>query len=146
MTDTDPANLETGFDSVLGFTLPDRNSRGRVVRLGPVLDRILGAHNYPPAIKHCLAEALALTALMGSLLKDEGDQLTIQAQSKSGLIRLLVCDYRDGELRGYAEADTAQETAELANATKLLANSGVCSEGAEAGPGFSETDGLLRRR
>lgn len=92
---------ETGFDQLLGFTLPARNARGRIVRLGPVLDQILGAHDYPPALKHCLAEALVLTALMGSLLKDAGDQLTMQAQGKGGPIDFLVCDFRDGELRGY---------------------------------------------
>ena len=98
---TDPA--ETGFDTVLRFLLPDRDCRGRVVRLGPVLDEILSAHDYPPPVKHCLAEALVLTALMGSMLKDEQDQMTIQARSEEGLIRLLVCDYRGGALRGYAE-------------------------------------------
>lgn len=104
MTQSSNAIPETGFDQVLGFSLPARDSRGRAVRLGPVLTEILSAHNYPPAIKHCLAEALVVTALMGSLLKGEGDQLTMQVQSDTGLIRLLVCDFRDGALRGYAEA------------------------------------------
>ena len=35
---------EHGFDQPLYFTLPDRDARGRVVRLGPVLDDILSAH------------------------------------------------------------------------------------------------------
>lgn len=95
----------TGFDRLLGFTLPDRHARGRAVRLGPVLDEILAAHAYPPAIKGLLAEALVLTALLGGLLKDEGSQLTMQAQAESGIVSLLVCDYRDGELRGYAQFD-----------------------------------------
>ena len=34
----------TGFDQVLAFTVPDRNARGRVVRLGPVLDSVIAAH------------------------------------------------------------------------------------------------------
>ncbi|MEN7537528.1 Hsp33 family molecular chaperone HslO [Aurantiacibacter flavus] len=103
MTDTTAAQVETSFDTVLRFILPDRDCRGRLVRLGPVLDEILSAHDYPAPVKHCLAEALVLTALMGSMLKDEQDQMTIQARSEEGLIRLLVCDYRDGALRGYAE-------------------------------------------
>lgn len=103
---------ETGFDQLLGFTLPHRASRGRMVRLGPVLDEILGAHDYPPALQHCLAEALVLTALMGGLLKGKGDQLTMQAQTKGGLISLLVCDYRDGELRGHVAHDRAQGDAQ----------------------------------
>jgi molecular chaperone Hsp33 len=96
---------ETGFDRLLQFTLPDRNARGRVVRLGPALEDILAAHPYPPALKHLLSEALVLTALMGALLKDEGSQLTLQAQADKGIVSLLVCDYRGGELRGYARHD-----------------------------------------
>jgi molecular chaperone Hsp33 len=96
---------ETGFDQLLGFTIPDRHARGRVVRLGPVLDVILAAHDYPPPIRLLLAEALVLTALIGSLMKDEGGQLTMQAHTEAGVVDLLVCDYRAGELRGYVRHD-----------------------------------------
>lgn len=96
---------ETGYDRVLRFSIPGRNARGRVVRLGPVLDTILTAHDYPPPIRRLLAEALVLTALLGTLLKDEGSQLTMQAQTEAGVVDLLVCDYRDGELRGYVRHD-----------------------------------------
>ncbi|WP_296680404.1 Hsp33 family molecular chaperone HslO [Novosphingobium sp.] len=99
------AEGETGYDRVLGFTIPERNGRGRVVRLGPVLEKILGAHDYPPPIKHVLAEALVVAALIGSLLKDDEGQLTMQAQTESGVVDLLVCDYRGGELRGYVRFD-----------------------------------------
>ena len=114
----DTQQSQTFSDRLLGFTLPDRNCRGRVVRLGPVLDTILGAHDYPVALKHCLSEALVLTALMGSLLKDEGDQLTMQAQSQGGLANLLVCDYRDGALRGYIQHD-AERTAGVGASASL---------------------------
>jgi molecular chaperone Hsp33 len=96
---------EAGFDRVLRFTLPDRHARGRVVRLGPVLDTILSAHAYPTPIKHLLAEALTLTALLGALLKDGAGQLTMQAKTEAGPVELLVCDYRGGELRGYVQHD-----------------------------------------
>ena len=95
---------ETGFDRLLRFGIPERNARGRVVRLGPVLDEILAAHAYPPPIRRLLAEALVVTALLGGLLKD-GGQLTIQAQTEGGVVALLVCDYREGELRGYVRHD-----------------------------------------
>ena len=99
------SEAETGFDRVLSFTIPDRDARGRVVRLGPVLDTVLSAHDYPTAIRHVLAEALVLTILVGSLLKDDDGQLTVQAQSENGIIDLLVCDYRAGEVRGYVRHD-----------------------------------------
>ena len=96
---------DTGFDRVLAFTVPARHARGRVVRLGPVLETVLSAHDYPKVVKHVLAEALVLTALMGSLLKQDGAQLTFQAQSEGGAVDLLVCDYRGGEIRGYLRHD-----------------------------------------
>ncbi|WP_375291640.1 Hsp33 family molecular chaperone HslO [Qipengyuania sp.] len=106
---------ETFSDRVLGFTIPTRHARGRAVRLDAVLDRILSAHDYPPPITHLLAEALVLTTLAGSLLKDDGSQLTMQAQTEGGPVRLLVCDYRDGELRGYADFDSEALTTLGAN-------------------------------
>lgn len=103
-----PPADETGFDQVLQFTVPDRDARGRVVRLGPVLDLILSAHAYPTPIRNLLAEALVVTALIGSLLKDDDGQLTMQAQTQDGVIDLLVCDYRGGELRGHVRFDRAR--------------------------------------
>ena len=103
MTDTP----ETFADALLGYTLPARNARGRVVRLDRVIDAIMETHDYPAPITHLLGEALVLTALMGGLLKGEGAQMTIQAQTQDGVIRLLVCDFRDGEMRGYADFDSA---------------------------------------
>ncbi len=95
----------TDLDRVIGFTIPDRHARGRVARLGPVLDEILAAHAYPPPIERLLAEALTLTALLGSLLKEAKGQLTLQAQTSGGIVSLLVCDYQNGELRGYVQFD-----------------------------------------
>ena len=111
---------ETGFDQMLGFTMPLRHARGRVVRLGPVLDVVLSAHNYPAPIRHLLAEALVLTALIGSLLKDNGSQLTMQAQTQGGIVELMACDYRDGALRGYVRHD-AERLASLGANPSLYA-------------------------
>lgn len=93
------------LDRVLGFTISGRNARGRVVRLGPVLEEILAAHGYPPAIEKLLADALVLTALLGTTLHDGEGQMTMQAQTKGGAVDLLVCDFRGGELRGYVKHD-----------------------------------------
>lgn len=99
-------------DQALGFTIPSRHARGRIVRLGPVLDEVLAAHAYPPAIEKLLASALVLAALFGSTLKDAGGQLTLQAQTEHGIVNLLVADYKAGEVRGYAKFD-ADRLAEL---------------------------------
>ena len=99
------AAVETWFDQPLVFTIAARHVRGRLVRLGPVLNRIISAHSYPPVAEQLLAEALVLTVLLGSTLKDEASQLTLQAQTGGGPVELLVCDYRGGELRGYLKFD-----------------------------------------
>ncbi len=96
------------LDRTLGFTIPARHARGRVVRLGASLESVLAAHAYPPVIEALLAEALTLAALIGSTLKDESGQLTMQTRTEAGVIRLLVCDYRGGEVRGYVEYDADQ--------------------------------------
>ena len=56
----------------------------RLVRLGPLLDDVLSAHDYPAPIARILSEALVLTALLGATLKDAGGQLTLQAQTEAG--------------------------------------------------------------
>ncbi|WP_370190517.1 Hsp33 family molecular chaperone HslO [Qipengyuania sp.] len=102
--DTSP---ETYAGRLLAFTIPSRDARGRLVRLDSTLDEILAAHDYPPPITHLLAEALVLAVLMGGLVKEDGSQVTMQAQTEAGAVRLLVCDYKGGELRGYVDFDAA---------------------------------------
>lgn len=97
--------MSSGLDTAIGFIIPDRHVRGRIARLGPTIDQILARHGYPPLIERVLGEALVLTALLGSTLKHSEGQLTLQAQAEGGVIDLMVCDYRDGELRGYVRHD-----------------------------------------
>ena len=96
---------ELKTDAVLGVAIPSRNARGRIARLGPVVDAVLANHGYPPLIERVLAEAVTLTALLGSLLKEPEGQMTLQAQTQGGIIDLMVCDYLRGELRGYVRYD-----------------------------------------
>ncbi|WP_326525909.1 Hsp33 family molecular chaperone HslO [Sphingomonas sp.] len=117
MADTPPIS---DLDRVVGFAIPARHARGRIVRVGPVLEQILNAHAYPKPVEALLAEALTLTALLGALLKDARGQLTLQAQTRGGIVSLLVCDYRDGELRGYLQFD-ADRLVEAGEAPSLFA-------------------------
>ena len=98
-------SVQLHTDVALGVAIPSRNARGRIARLGPVVDSILASHEYPPAIERLLAEALTLTALLGALLKEPQGQLTLQAQTEGGVVDLMVCDYLGGELRGYVRHD-----------------------------------------
>ncbi|MDG6080002.1 Hsp33 family molecular chaperone HslO [Erythrobacter litoralis] len=111
---------ETFSDKPLAFTIPSRDARGRLVRLDSVLQEILSAHDYPAPIALLLAEALVIASLLGSLLKDDDAQVTMQAQTEAGTVRLLVCDYRAGELRGYVDFDR-ERLAELGANPSLFA-------------------------
>lgn len=106
------------LDSLLGFTIPERHVRGRLVRLGAVLEDVLSAHAYPPAIEKLVAEALVLASLLGAMLKDDEGQLTLQAQTEQGVVSLLVADYKAGAVRGYAQFD-ADRLAELGDSPTL---------------------------
>jgi molecular chaperone Hsp33 len=99
---------ETFADQPLRFSIPEMHARGRLLRLDAVLNDILSAHAYPPQVEKTLAEALVLTALLGATLKNAEGQLTLQAQTENGAISMLVCDYKDGALRGYAQFDVTK--------------------------------------
>lgn len=111
---------ELSTDVALGVTIPARHARGRIARVGPVLDQILSNHRYPGVIERLLAEALVLTSLLGSMLKEPGGQITVQAQTQNGIIDLLVCDYVGGELRGYVRFDS-ERLADAGPAPSLFA-------------------------
>lgn len=91
-------------DLSLPFQVEQCDTRGRLVRLGPALDRMLARHAYPEPVAHLLAEATALVATMASALKFAGI-FSVQAKG-DGPVSTLVVDYRTpGDLRGYASFD-----------------------------------------
>ena len=98
-------------DLVAAFQLEGQPARGRIVRLGPVVDDILKRHDYPEAVANLLGETCALAALVGASLKFEG-RLIVQAQG-DGPVRYVVVDYdTSGSLRGYCRFD-AEEVAQV---------------------------------
>jgi molecular chaperone Hsp33 len=91
-------------DLVAAFQIEGEPVRGRLARLGPAVDQILRAHDYPEPVANLLGEACALAALVGSNLKFDG-RLIVQAQG-SGAVRYVVADYdTSGGLRGYCRFD-----------------------------------------
>jgi molecular chaperone Hsp33 len=78
-------------DIVLPFEVSTLDLRGRVVRLGPVVDEILEKHAYPQPVAKLLGEALVLTVMLGSALKIEG-RFILQTQT-DGPVRMLVVDF-----------------------------------------------------
>lgn len=100
-------------DLVQPFQIEGLGIRGRIVRLGPLVDRVLKAHAYPEPVSRLLGEALALTAMIGTALKFEG-RFILQTQSK-GPVGMLVADFQSpGSVRGYAQVDEERLAAALA--------------------------------
>ncbi len=93
-------------DLIQSFQVEGAGVRGRLVRLGPALDNILGKHDYPEPVAMLLAQALTLAATLASALKFDG-VFTLQTKG-NGPVSMLVADYRTpGRLRGYASFDRA---------------------------------------
>ncbi len=102
-----PLSAPAPDDLILPFQTDSAAASGRVVRLGSVIDEILGHHDYPEAVSTLLGEAVALAALLGAALKFDG---TFILQTKTdGPVNMLVADYTaPGQLRGHASFDRAQ--------------------------------------
>lgn len=97
--DSDVANDVVNDDVIQPFQLEVSSLRGRLVRLGPVLDTIIEAHGYPRPVSHLLAETVTLTLLLSSMLKYDG-VFTLQVSSE-GPVRMLVADVTN---KGYIRA------------------------------------------
>jgi len=93
-----------GDDHVIPFEVGPLDARGRVVTLGPLLDAILGRHDYPEPVARLLAEAALVAVLLGSSLKFEG-KFILQTRT-DGPVDMLVADFSTpGSLRAYARFD-----------------------------------------
>jgi molecular chaperone Hsp33 len=91
----------TADDTVMPFEVATLDLRGRVVRLGPMVDEILAQHAYPQPVAKLLGEAVVLTVMLGSALKIDG-RFILQTQT-DGPVGLLVVDFTTpGKVRACA--------------------------------------------
>lgn len=101
-------------DTIMPFEVATLDLRGRVVRLGPVVDEILQGHNYPAPVSKLLGEAVVLTVMLGSALKISG-RLILQTQS-DGPVSMLVVDFTaPDKVRACARFDAARVEAAIAS-------------------------------
>jgi len=110
-----PAETETRPDDLVQpFRIDPFALRGRLVRLGPTIDRILSQHDYPEPVAAILGEAIALAVVLAGALKYDG-VFTLQTKS-DGPVRLIVADVStEGAVRGYAQYDRDRLDAASAN-------------------------------
>ncbi len=91
-------------DGVEPFLVEACGLRGRLLRLGPLVETVLSRHAYPEAVAGRLGELLALAGLLSSMLKYEG-VFSLQTRG-DGPISMMVSDVTAaGELRGFAQFD-----------------------------------------
>ena len=98
------ARTDSADDIVLPFGTVKSRIAGRIVRLGPAVDKVLAAHDYPESVSEVLGEALALTALLGHPIK-QGGRLILQTKTDGPLGFLVIHYDAPGGLRGYANFD-----------------------------------------
>jgi molecular chaperone Hsp33 len=132
-------------DSILPFEVAALDLRGRVVRLGPLLDEILNRHDYPSPVAKLLGEAVVLTVLLGSSLKFDG-RFILQTQA-DGPVHMLVVDYTSPDkVRACARFDVSRVTAAMAaqevSAGALLGH-GHLAMTIDQGPDMSRYQGLV---
>ncbi|HEY6254175.1 MAG TPA: Hsp33 family molecular chaperone [Xanthobacteraceae bacterium] len=132
-------------DTILPFEVAALDLRGRVVRLGPAVDEILNAHDYPAPVAKLLGEAIVLTVLLGSALKMEG-RFILQTQS-DGPVRMLVVDFTTpGKVRACARFDAARVAAATAagnDAAGELLGRGHLAMTIDQGADMSRYQGLV---
>jgi len=96
-------------DLVQPFAVGETRLRGRLVRLGPLLDEILGQHAYPDSVAQMLGQAIVLAVALARALKYDGI-FTLQTKG-DGPVRLLVADVTaSGQVRGYGQFDADRLT------------------------------------
>ena len=132
-------------DVIVPFSVSALDVRGRTAQFGPAINSILARHDYPQPVAQLLAQALTLTALLGSSLKFDG-KFIMQTQT-DGPVSLLVADLRaNGALRGYARFDAeyfAANPSEKALPSDLLGN-GVLALTVDQGEYMQRYQGMVQ--
>ncbi len=135
-----------GDDKVVPFQVEGLDVRGRAVQVGPLLNAILERHEYPPVVARLLAEAVVLTALIGTSLKFSG-KLTVQTKS-DGPVDLLVADFTAPEnMRAYARFDEERLAEAMAagnTSPEQLLGTGILAFTIDQGVGMQPYQGIVQ--
>jgi molecular chaperone Hsp33 len=127
-------------DAVQPFEVAALDLRGRLTRLGPALDELLGKHDYPAPVAKLLGEAIVLTTLLGSALKFDG-RFILQTQT-DGPVSMLVVDFQAPDrIRAYARFDA--ERLESGQDSAALLGNGHLAMTVDQGADMSRYQGLV---
>ncbi|MEQ1887799.1 MAG: Hsp33 family molecular chaperone HslO [Alphaproteobacteria bacterium] len=141
------AAVEGRHDFVLPFAVEGADVRGRIVRLGPLVDLVLRRHDYPDVVSRLLGEALTLAVLLGNSLKFSG---SFSLQTKGdGPVPMLIADYLasgnadPGLVRGYAVYDRNADFAAYEDDFSRLAGKGYFALTVDPGTGAERYQGIV---
>lgn len=129
------------------FHLHHRPVRGRLVRLGPLAEALLGRHaSQHEAVLRLTGQAMALTAALATALKFRGS-FSLQAKG-DGPVGMLLADCTEaGALRGYARAEPeklgALLAADAAPDAAALLGSGYLAFTCDQGPEMDRYQGIV---
>lgn len=128
--------------AILPFHLDERPVRGRLVRLGPLADALLGRHDYQPEIAQLSGQAMALAAGLAAALKFEGS-FSLQAKG-DGPVSLLLADCTHaGALRGYAKVNQERLAGLEAPSAATLLGKGFLAFTCDQGPDMDRYQGIV---
>ncbi len=136
-------------DLIQPFRVVAPDVRGRLVRLGPVIDDVLSRHDYPEPVAVMLGEALALAGALAGALKYDG-VFTLQTKG-DGPIAMLVADVTSaGDMRGYAQFDdeklaavVAEHDGPVGDSVPLLLGAGYLAFTVDQGSNTERYQGIV---
>ena len=89
-------------DSLHRFVFENTNVRGELVHLDASWQAVLQRHEYPPAVRELLGQAMAASVLLGATIKFQGS-LILQVQGEGPVTLLVVQATNERTLRGMAQ-------------------------------------------
>ena len=134
--------MNTTTDHVIPFAIKPLGVRGRLVRLGAVVDDILSKHDYPDAVSALVAESVAISAMLGTALKFNG-KFVVQTKT-DGPVSMLVADYVvPGQVRGMAKFDKPRLATLEAPKEKELLGEGYLAMTVDQGQDMERYQGIV---
>jgi molecular chaperone Hsp33 len=132
-------------DQVQAFQVEALDVRGRIARLGPMLDEVLGNHDYPQPVARALAEATTLAVLLGSTHK-QVRRFILQTQTDGAVDMMVVDITAPDRVRAYARFDSVKldaATAEGVGDFGRLVGNGHLAMTIEAGADHNRYQGIV---
>lgn len=111
-------------DVLLTFAVTPLDLRGRLVRFGTAMDRVLARHAYPAPVSRLVGEAAVLAVLLGAALEKSGARFQLQTKS-DGPVSMIVVDFdAPDSFRAFARFDGERVAAVAQNDSGALLGAG----------------------